>query len=129
MIFAAIPYFLAQGRALIASALGDPIMRYLIIGLALIVASFALKAHWQAGMVPKADIEAATQAAQTDAIATRAIIQQQRDASEQADNAELKQWAAQMEQARDASETPNHDPVVLTAGDGWLRGKAGGGGR
>lgn len=126
MIFAAIPYLLAQGRAMITGALGDPIVRYLIIGLALIVAMFALKAHWQAGMVARADIEAATQAAQTDATATRAIIQQQRDASEQADAATLNQWAAQMEKVRDASETPNHDPVVLAGSDGWLRGKTGG---
>jgi hypothetical protein len=127
MIFAAIPYLLTQARALFIAALGDPLMRTLIIAFALLMGLYALKAHWQAGLVPRAEIEAATHAAQTDATATRAVIEQQRTASEQADAAALARQAAEMERARNAWKTSS-DPVVLPAGDGWLRVKAGSGG-
>ena len=126
MIFAAIPYLLTQGRALVTGALGDPLMRTLIVAFALLMGLYALKAHWQAGLVPRADIEAATTAAQTDALATRAIIEQQRTASEQADAEAIASQAAEMERARNEWKT-TADPVVLSAGNGWLCRKASGG--
>jgi hypothetical protein len=126
MIFAAIPYLITQARALLIGALGDPLMRTLMVAFALLMGLYALKAHWQAGLVPRADIEAATSAAQTDATATRAVIEQQRTASEQADAAAIARQAAEMERARDAWKT-TADPVVLNAGNGWLCRKTSGG--
>jgi hypothetical protein len=126
MIFAAIPYLVIQARAAIIGALADPLLRSLVMAFALMMGFYALKAYWQAGLVPRADIEAATQTAQTDAIATRAVIEQQHTVSEQADAEALARQAADMERARDAWKT-SADPVVLSAGNGWLCRKANGG--
>lgn len=126
MIFAAIPYLLTQARALLIGALGDPLVRTLAMAFALLMGGYALKAYWQAGLVSRAAIEQTTQAAQTDATATRAIIQQQRDASEQADAVALDRQATEMERARNAWKT-TADPVVLSAGNGWLCRKTSGG--
>ena len=127
MIFAAIPWLLTQARASIIGALGDPFLRVIVCAFALLMGGYALKGYWQSGMVAKTDIEAATQAARTDALATRAVIEQQRDASEQADAAALLAQAAKMEHTRNEWQTSaDTTAVLIPADDGWLRGKTGG---
>ena len=119
-----IAYALIQLKSWIIGAWIDRLWRYALIAVVAIGGCAGVKTYLQAGMVPQAELQAAAERAKAQAALDRVKIEEQRDASEQADAAQAAQWAAQQQEARRVSETAT-DPIVIPAGDGWLRGKAG----
>jgi hypothetical protein len=129
IVLSALSYLGVHSMAALFSAWQLKIARYGLIAAIGALGVFCLKAYWQAGLVEQAAIEAATTKAQEEARREAEAIQKQREASVEADARAETERAAKLEEARRASQPANSDPVVFTAGDGWLRGKSQAGSR
>ncbi len=124
MIFSAISYFAVHGLSWLIGAWQVRLARFGILAALAFAGVTGLKAYWQHGLIERAKVEAQTARAREQAAREGTSILFSHQVSIEADARAEAKRAAELEEARHASWTP--DTVVLPAGDSWLRGKAGG---